>query len=116
MHHNTLAKLIRILGLLGSDQPGERASAALAAHRLIEAGGQSWAELLHAPPTKPAARRSHEYGVDPVGAAEARMRQLKSTNERLEREVRALRRRLTTIADRQRRQRALAEGAAEDQP
>lgn len=28
------AKLIRILKLLGSDQPGERASAALAAQRL----------------------------------------------------------------------------------
>jgi hypothetical protein len=111
MHHNTLARLIRVLGLLGSEHPGERDSAALAAHRLVTAAGTSWAELLHpAPgPAKVVVRRVREYGLDPTGAAEARMRQLKASNERLEKEVRALRRRLTAIAERQRRERALEE-------
>lgn len=34
-------RLVRILKLLGSDQPGERASAAFAAHRLVGTLDQS---------------------------------------------------------------------------
>jgi len=100
-------KLVRILGLLGSDQSGERASAALAAHRLVETLGTSWAELLNPdrPPKRPSTRRVHEYGLDTQGAADARMRQLKATNDRLERQNRAMRRRLAAAAEEKRRQR-----------
>jgi hypothetical protein len=114
MHHNTLAKLIRVLGLLGSEHPGERDSAARAAHRLVAAAGTSWSELLHPKPTPPKVivHRVREYGLDPEGAAEARMRQLKASNDRLERQVLTLRRRVTALtarARRARRARALAE-------
>ncbi|MDR3470924.1 MAG: hypothetical protein P4M09_04430 [Devosia sp.] len=112
MRQAALTRLIRILGLLGSDQDGERAFAALAAHKLVTAAGVTWSDLLRPAASgrgdgKIAVRRVHEYGVDPHGAAEARMRQLKSSNERLEKEVRALRRRLTTLADRERRRQAM---------
>jgi HPt (histidine-containing phosphotransfer) domain-containing protein len=116
MHHNTLARLIRILGLLGSEHPGERDSAARAAHRLVASAGTSWAELLgpKAAPPKVIVRRVREYGIDPEGAAAARMRQLKATNDRLEQQVLSLRRRLAAMAERDRRARALAEG--DDEP
>jgi hypothetical protein len=110
-----LTKLARVLGLLGSDQPGERASAALAAHRLLTTMGTSWTELLQPKPTteatgtKVVVHHVHEYGVDHQSAADARMRQLKSTNERLEKEVRSLRRRLAAIAEQERRQRMMAD-------
>ena len=123
MRQANRVKLIRILGLLGSDQDGERASAALAAHRLVTASGKSWAELLQPPaPAGTAVRtvvhRVREYGVDQQEAAEARLRQLKATNERLEREVKSLRRRVANMAERQRRREmAEAEAQAEsDQP
>src|SRR5690606_12779074 len=41
-----LVKLVRILGLLGSDHDGERASAALAAHRLVQRMETDWWTLL----------------------------------------------------------------------
>jgi hypothetical protein len=93
MNRQKLARLIRVLGLLGSDSAGERASAGLAAERLRSELGASWAELL-TPPGAPAHRRS-PYDVDERAAAEARMRQLKASNERLERQMRLLRRRLS---------------------
>lgn len=103
-------KLIRILRLLGSDQVGERAAAALAAHRFVETLGLSWTDIVNASaaprrPSRVVVRRTHEYGLDPAGAADARMRQLKSTNERLEHQNRVLRRRVTTLAERERRRR-----------
>jgi hypothetical protein len=107
-----LDRLIRILGLLGSDQPGERASAGLAAHKLLSAAKLSWSELLK-PKSEGSVSRA-QYGVDPQAAAEARMRQLKTTNDRLEREVRSLRRRLTTIAEQRRRARQALEEAESD--
>ena len=115
MPRRDLSKLIRVLGLLGSDQPGERASAALAAHRLVHSLGTTWSELLHAaaPAPQVLVRRVREYGVDPQEAAEARLRQLRSSNERLEKEVRNLRRRLTVIAEQKRRER-LADQAGRD--
>ncbi|WP_276315624.1 hypothetical protein [Salinarimonas soli] len=39
MNSGHLTKLIRILGMLGSDHPAERAAAALAAHRLVRSQG-----------------------------------------------------------------------------
>jgi hypothetical protein len=101
MDRRKLARLVRVLGLLGSDSDGERASAGLAADRLRAEMGASWAELLMPPGTAPHGRSS--YDVDERAAAEARMRQLKATNERLERQVRMLRRRLAAqVMDRRR--------------
>jgi hypothetical protein len=93
MDRQKLARLVRVLGLLGSDSAGERASAGLAADRLRDELGASWADLLMPPGGTPHRRSS--YDVDERAAAEARMRQLKATNERLERQVRLLRRRLS---------------------
>ncbi len=43
-------KLAKMLALLGSDQPGERDAAALAADRLVRARGVAWADLLGGAP------------------------------------------------------------------
>ena len=114
MTRTSRTKLIRVLGMLGSEHPAERASAALAADRLVRGAGTSWAKLLatnEAPVpapgggTKVVVRRVHEYGVDHHAAAEARMRQLRTTNERLENELKVLRRRLAIITEQERRAR-----------
>ena len=61
------SKLVRILGLLGSDQPGERDAAALAADRLRRSRGLTWDEIVRspAPPPQPADLRG---SVNPVVA------------------------------------------------
>jgi hypothetical protein len=46
LREQKLSKLIGVLGLLGSDQAGERASAALHAERIRLKLGKSWRELL----------------------------------------------------------------------
>ena len=43
-------KLIRILGMLGSDHAGERAAAALAAHRQVKAMRTTWGDLFRSQP------------------------------------------------------------------
>ena len=68
----TLTKLTHILGLLGSDHAGERASAALAAHNMVGKLGLSWRELLEHPQTsasKVVVKRIHEYGIEHHEAA-----------------------------------------------
>jgi hypothetical protein len=40
------SKLAKLLGMLGSDQPGEVVNAAKAAHRLVQARGLAWDEIL----------------------------------------------------------------------
>ena len=90
-------KLTRILGMLGSDHPGERAAAALAAHRQVRALGTTWWDLLGEPPGprgREVVRTVCEWGVDHQRAAEARARQLKAEIERLRRENARLRQRL----------------------
>jgi hypothetical protein len=39
-------RLAKLLGLLGSDQAGERDAAGLAAHRLLQKHGLTWPQLL----------------------------------------------------------------------
>jgi hypothetical protein len=39
-------KLVKICRLFGSDQTGERASAALMAHKLLQAVGLDWADVI----------------------------------------------------------------------
>lgn len=89
MRHADLLRLSRILGLLGSAHAGERASAALAAHRLLQASGRSWAELLVG--TRSSTRRRFvDMLHDPIAAAESRMRQLRRENDELRAEVKRL--------------------------
>jgi len=91
-------KLIRILGMLGSDHPGERAAAALAAHRLVQSKRTNWYDLLKPPGSGDTGgvivRTVYEWGIDHAKAAEARMRQVRAENEQLRREVSQLRNRL----------------------
>ncbi|RYG93539.1 MAG: hypothetical protein EON57_19875 [Alphaproteobacteria bacterium] len=99
-------RLIRILRLLSSDHIGERASAALAANRLREALGVSWEELLDPPvPERVVVRKVRDWDVDQADAAEARIRQLKDTVQRQERQLRALRTRINSLTDRERKRR-----------
>jgi hypothetical protein len=46
----TRTKLAKLLGMLGSDHPGERDNAALAAHRLVTGAGLTWRQVVE-PPT-----------------------------------------------------------------
>jgi hypothetical protein len=100
-------RLIRVLKLLASDQVGERASAALAANRLLESLGVSWEELLHPPPgpERVVVRKVRDWDMNHADAAEARIRQLKDTVQRQERQLRALRTRINTLTDRERKRR-----------
>lgn len=100
-------RLIRILRLLGSDQVGERASAALAANRLLESLGLSWEDVLEQPPgpERVVVRRVRDWDIDHKDAAEARIRQLKDTVQRQERQLRALRTRINSLTDRERKRR-----------
>jgi hypothetical protein len=107
------AKLIRILKLLGSDQPGERASAALAAQRLVEASGLTWDEIFaEQAPSKVIVQRVREWDIKHAEAAEARIRQLKDTTERQERQIRVLRGRVNALAERERLRREVDADAA----
>lgn len=101
-------RLTHILGLLGSDQPGERAAAALAAHRMVTGLGLGWDDILaaEAEPPKVVVRRVREWDINHQDAAEARIRQLKSTTERQERHIRSLRNRINTLTERERLRRA----------
>ena len=45
-------KLAKLLGLTGSDHDGERAAAALAAHRLVTKIGLTWNQVLDPPPAE----------------------------------------------------------------
>lgn len=98
-------KLVRILGMLGSDQPGERASAALAAHRLVRALGTDWATLLSPRTLNPMERRQargpfRDAFHDPQAAARSRINQLSQDVQRLEAEVARLRRLLSDRRER----------------
>ena len=42
-------KLAKLLGMLGSDHPGERDAAALAAHRLVTQAGLTWRQVVTPP-------------------------------------------------------------------
>jgi hypothetical protein len=57
----TVGKLVKICGLLASDQAGERASAALQASRLLSKAGATWQEVIGAQcaaPTQPQRQQS----------------------------------------------------------
>jgi hypothetical protein len=114
MERQDRERLVRILNLLGSDQAGERASAALAAHRLLAALGLHWAEIVEPPPVveRVVVKRVRDWDVNHREAAEARIRQLRDRTERQERQIKSLRSRINTLTERERRRReaASAEG------
>lgn len=60
-----LTKLARILGMLGSEHDGERASAARKASEMIKAAGVTWEQVLIRPPVARSAqpRKSSAYGM-----------------------------------------------------
>ncbi|GGF15050.1 hypothetical protein GCM10011321_03620 [Youhaiella tibetensis] len=104
----TLTKLNRIAGMFGSDHAGERAAAALAAHRLVTGLGLTWWDVLTGAGPRPAHQvvmRAHEIGIDHAHAAESRVRQLRAENEALQREVKILRNRLNDRAAQERKAR-----------
>lgn len=97
VRHVDLVRLVRILGMLGSDHAGERANAALAAHRLVKRSGATWWDLLvpgRVPAMRPQRVRSVEIFIDPVAAAESRMRQMRRENDELRHEIVRLKRSL----------------------
>ncbi|KGM34010.1 hypothetical protein [Inquilinus limosus] len=95
MRKGDLTRLIRILGMLGSDHDGERAAAALAADRLVRGSGWTWWDLLApARVSRPIRSQWMDPLTDRLAAADSRMRQLRSENARLQEEIRRLKRRL----------------------
>lgn len=68
--------LARVLGMLGSSNPGERENAARLAERLRRSSGLSWAELLNLPavPPEPAAAEPAQQ-PSPVQPAPAGLHQ-----------------------------------------
>lgn len=112
MNKAQLKKLNRILGLLGSDQVGERAAAALAAHKMVTGLGLTWAEILEdagqhtaVPVVRTVVRHIHDLDIDQAQAAESRMRQLRMENERLALEAKRLKNRLAVMAEQARKAR-----------
>ena len=95
MRKGDLTRLIRILGMLGSDHDGERAAAALAADKLVRGGGWSrWDLLAPARMSRPVRSQWMDPFTDRLAAADSRMRQLRSENARLQEEIKRLKRRL----------------------
>ncbi|MFH5923224.1 hypothetical protein [Roseomonas xinghualingensis] len=94
MRSRDAAKLERVLGLLGSEHDGERASAALAAHRLVQRLGVSWHDLLMAKPAPVPPLR------EALDAAESRLRQSQRENADLRRQITLLKRRLEALQPR----------------
>jgi len=98
IHQKDLNRLDRILGLLGSEHAGERASAAKAAADFIRKHNMSWRELIEGRAV-PKGRKVVEVGVDYLEAAESRIRQLQTHNATLEKQVRRLKDKLDAIED-----------------
>jgi hypothetical protein len=99
MRATDAARLARILALLGSDQPGERAAAAEAAHRMVGRLGLRWEDILAPPPhpdrrpDRPLASPSH----DALNAAQSRLRQSMRENADLRRRITRLQRRIEVL-------------------
>jgi hypothetical protein len=53
---DTLDRLVKLLGMLGSAHDGERAAAGLKAHELVRRHGLTWSDILLAAPASPPRR------------------------------------------------------------
>jgi uncharacterized membrane protein YccC len=100
MRATDAAKLARILGLLGSDHPGERAAAGEAAHRLVTRLGLRWEDILASPPKK-LPRLPPSASHDALDAAQSRLRQSMRENADLRRRITQLQRRIEVMHQRQ---------------
>lgn len=58
LHPTARDRLVKLLGLLGSEHIGERATAAQMASRLLQDCGLTWADVFQPPPAIPAPVRS----------------------------------------------------------
>lgn len=93
MQQKDVVRLDRILSLMSSEHPGERASAAKAATDLIRKHDLTWWDVLEgrALGARAAAKvRRSDIGIDYLKAAESRIRQLQAHNEMLEKQIRRL--------------------------
>ncbi len=97
MRATDAAKLARILGLLGSDQAGERAAAAEAAHRMVSRLGLRWEDILAPPPKVPRLVPSPSPSHDALDAAQSRLRQSMRENADLRRRITQLQRRIEVL-------------------
>ncbi|SHJ73026.1 hypothetical protein SAMN02745194_03214 [Roseomonas rosea] len=91
------ARLARVLALLGSDFEGERASAALAADRLLKRLGLSWPELIAG---AGGARKPAPPPPDALEAAQSRLRQSQRENADLRRQITRLKRQVEALTPR----------------
>lgn len=66
-------KLARVLGLLGSNHPGERDAAGLAADRIVRGAGLSWEDLL-GPAPRPSSRPAYRSSPGSSPASETAFR------------------------------------------
>ncbi|MBP0445617.1 hypothetical protein J8J14_12605 [Roseomonas sp. SSH11] len=98
MRGSDAARLARILARLGSDYDGERASAALAADRLMKRLGVSWEELLTM--AEEAGRKPGPPPPDLLDAAQSRLRQCQRENADLQRQLTRLKQRLEVLKPR----------------
>jgi len=104
----SMRKLVRVLGMLGSEHAGERAAAALSAHRLVTSHGTTWWALLNqeeTPGKVVEVHRVYSYGIDEHAAAEARIRQIRMTCDSLTKENQTLKRRIANMAEQARKAR-----------
>jgi septal ring factor EnvC (AmiA/AmiB activator) len=101
MQKKDLARLNRILGLLGSDHPGERASAALAATNFLKKHDMTWDDVLGGAAQSAAVLRRHRLDPsdDDLKAAESRLRQMKAHNDTLERQLSRLKTLIEDLRD-----------------
>lgn len=89
--------------MLGSEHAGERAAAALAAHRLIRRLGLSWQEVLtpQQDTTRGSLGTTAVPPADVLGAVQSRLRQTQRENNDLRRQISRLNRRLEFLYQRQ---------------
>jgi hypothetical protein len=101
MQKKDLVRLNRILGLLGSDHPGERASAALAATNFLKRHDMTWGDVLGGAAQPAAVLRRHRLDPsdDDLKAAESRLRQMRAHNDSLERQISRLKTLTETLQD-----------------
>lgn len=98
--------------MLGSEHAGERAAAALSAHRLVTSQRTTWGALLRQERRADKIVEIHKvypYGVDQHAAAEARIRQIQMNCDSLVKENQTLKRRIANMVEQARRARLQGE-------
>ncbi|MGN6159254.1 MAG: hypothetical protein ACTHNL_14235 [Devosia sp.] len=96
-----IARLDRILALLASDQPGERAAAALKAIAFLKKHELTWLDVLEGRAVPRGNVRPHrlDSSDDDLKAAESRLRQMRAHNDALERQIKRLKTTIETLQE-----------------